>query len=99
MGEMLARLGGDEFAYLGASLEDAERFAAELEERLVRPLDLGGTRIHVGSGFGVAVTRPGMTARDLIALADARLYRDKAERKREAGRAPEARRGITLAAV
>lgn len=77
MGEMLARLGGDEFAYLGASLEDAERFAAELEERLVRPLDLGGTRIHVGSGFGVAVTRPGMTARDLIALADARLYRER----------------------
>ena len=83
-GEMIARLGGDEFAFIGASLADAERFAAELHERLQRPLDVGGLKLTIGSGIGIAVARPGMSARDLIALADARLYRDKAERKRVA---------------
>jgi len=81
-GEMIARLGGDEFAFLAATLADAERFAAELNERLARPPDVGGLRLKIGSGIGIAVARPGIAARDLIALADARLYRDKAERKR-----------------
>lgn len=84
-GEIVARLGGDEFAFLGATLADAERFAAELTERLARPLEVGGLRLKISSGIGIAVARPGITARDLIALADARLYRDKAERQRVEG--------------
>ncbi len=72
---MFARLGGDEFALRGATLADAERFAAELNERLARPLDVGGLRLKIGSGIGIAVARPGIAARDPIALADARLSR------------------------
>ena len=79
-GTLVARLGGDEFACLGPDKAATDAFCTRLAERLEVPLHAGALRLPIAAGVGVAVARPEMTARDLMALADARLYRDKRAR-------------------
>lgn len=80
-GDEVGRLGGDEFAFVTPSAERAERLAARLRAELEAPLAVGSLSLAVGASIGIASAAPGMAARDLIALADARLYRDKGGRR------------------
>lgn len=76
-----ARYGGDEFAIvlaetgLGGAIVFAERIRGAVEHE---ELQVGGTRIEVTLSIGVAEWRPELRQpEDLIALADAALYRAK----------------------
>ena len=77
-----ARYGGDEFAILlpDTSAEDAESAAERIRDAFAAAANIGqaGEEIDVSLSIGVA-TFPGdgQTATELIASADAALYRDK----------------------
>jgi diguanylate cyclase (GGDEF)-like protein len=84
-GDLVARFGGEELGVLlpATDLEGAARVAARLAERLAQlrwrhPTAPGGT---VTASFGVAAMVPqrGCQAEDLLARADAALYRAKGE--------------------
>ncbi|HZQ43848.1 MAG TPA: GGDEF domain-containing protein, partial [Acidobacteriaceae bacterium] len=79
--DVVGRLGGEEFAILlsCASLEVATAVAERIRHRLcstVVPVT-EATRITVTASFGVAAQSPGDTCQDLLARADAALYRAK----------------------
>lgn len=83
-GDVVARLGGDEFLIVmpGASPTVLDRVAERLREALGRPLRRGDRLLPVGGSVGTAwseVTPDDVT--DLIAEADAALYRDKSDRR------------------
>ncbi|HWP38495.1 MAG TPA: EAL domain-containing protein [Gemmatimonadales bacterium] len=84
-GGAVSRFGGDEFAILlrQTSPERAQRFAEALVDRLAsREFIIGGIRISASISIGIAtVGRDGATVSDLMARADAAMYRAK-----EAGR-------------
>jgi diguanylate cyclase (GGDEF)-like protein len=77
-----ARYGGDEFAVLlpGASAVAASRTAGRIRSAFASAAHIGeaGEQIDISLSIGVA-TYPadGHTATELIAVADAALYRDK----------------------
>jgi diguanylate cyclase (GGDEF)-like protein len=82
-GDFVARLGGDEFVLLlaGAQPEGMPARIGQFEE-MVRnvSLDITGTDLLSGS-FGAAYyPAEGKSAEELLAKADQRMYRDKAER-------------------
>ena len=85
LADTVARMGGPEFAVLCEGLEE-ERGAIEIAEQLgasVRqPFEIGGERIRVSAATGVALSEPSATAKDLVARADAALYK---ARSRELG--------------
>jgi two-component system, cell cycle response regulator len=83
-----ARFGGDEFAVLlaGASLADARRLAERIHQAMAAgPVAVaGGARVGLTLSIGVAVAHPARGTRDhaaladqLVAAADAALYRAK----------------------
>ena len=80
--DVAARYGGDEFAILlpDTSAEAAASAATRIREAFMTSAHIGqaGEQIDVSPSIGVA-TYPadGRTATDLIASADAALYRDK----------------------
>jgi diguanylate cyclase (GGDEF)-like protein len=87
--DCLCRLGGDEFVLLLDGVIDveqavcaAERYTAAIE----LPIMLRGAspaRVSVGASLGLALWRvDGTTADELLAAADARMYANKAARKR-----------------
>ncbi len=71
------RIGGDEFAVVlgGASRLDAERVAQRLGA------DLSNGQRGIEASFGIAVRELGESAHELIARADAMLYRSKRRRR------------------
>jgi diguanylate cyclase (GGDEF)-like protein len=81
---LAVRIGGDEFALLvpeadrGATLGKAERVIAAIS---ARPYDLGeGRSISVGISIGIArLPDHGLDLGDLMAAADAALYKAKAQ--------------------
>lgn len=79
-GDELARVGGDEFTVLLRNVADAGA-AAEVANRLLgavgRPFPIGDSEVSLGMSVGVALSRPDDTADDLVARADAALYRVK----------------------
>lgn len=81
----VSRFGGDEFAILlrRTAPEEARRFAEALVERLAsREFIIGGIRMSAGISVGIAtVGKDGASVSDLMARADAAMYRAK-----EAGR-------------
>lgn len=82
-GDLLGRFGGEEFAVLLPTADDAEaRFAAErLRSRVagLRVTNADAGAIAVTISVGAAVTNAaGLTVADLLAAADAELYRAKA---------------------
>ena len=73
--DFIARLGGDEFAVLGVGLDRAG--ANQLVKRMREALE----QADIKASFGVALRRPSRTMTEAVALADRRMYKDKARRK------------------
>jgi diguanylate cyclase (GGDEF)-like protein len=86
----VGRLGGDEFLVVlhrVASAQDLADRIAELRSGLCRPTELAGETVMVRSSIGGArFPKDGATASALIAVADAALYANKAERTRNGER-------------
>ena len=80
--DAVARLGGDEFVVLMCGvgrLAIAEAVAVKVVAAVGAPFDVDGERLEIGASVGVAFgVEPGGDWRDLVARADAALYRAKA---------------------
>jgi diguanylate cyclase (GGDEF)-like protein len=93
--DLAARLGGEEFAVLLPETDElgaagvADRLRAELAE--VEVQGPGGAALSVTASFGVAVYPEARTSDELLTLADAALYRAKAEGKNRVAVAPVVR--------
>ena len=85
-GDVVARLGGDEFAILlpDAAQERAQAIAADIRNRIAAtPLALHGETVALSASIGAATEAEARAAgRDVVAMADERLYKDKACQKR-----------------
>jgi diguanylate cyclase (GGDEF)-like protein/PAS domain S-box-containing protein len=82
--DTVARLGGDEFAILleGIGNEtDIERIAAPISAAFNRPLLLDGRETDASASMGVACSRPGDDAEQLLRNADIAMYNAKAAGK------------------
>lgn len=81
--ETVARIGGDEFALLvSASTEpDLAGTVAALRRFLDRNLTVADIVTRVGASVGAALWNPGQSFEDLLAAADAAMYRQKAHRR------------------
>ena len=82
--DTVARLGGDEFAILleGISSDtDVERIAAPISAAFNRPLLLDGRETDTAASIGVACSRPGDDAEQLLRNADIAMYNAKAAGK------------------
>jgi diguanylate cyclase (GGDEF)-like protein/PAS domain S-box-containing protein len=87
-GDELARIGGDEFTLLLRNVPDgpaAMHVADRLLAACVEPFIAARRLVNVGISIGIALVRPGTSADQLLALADAALY----EVKRSGGRAAQ----------
>ena len=74
-----ARLGGDEFAVLLAATKpnDAARVARRVVRAITRDRELRAMEPTVRTSVGVGWAPPGATAKQLVAMTDAALYRAK----------------------
>lgn len=88
--EAIARLGGDEFAIALTGVRESAH-AQVIAEKVVAaahtPFEVGSLTLHVGASVGIAFGTDGTSGwRDLVARADAMLYKAKAGGKgRHAG--------------
>jgi diguanylate cyclase (GGDEF)-like protein len=80
-GDVLARIGGDEFALMlvDAPKEIAERVVRRLRDRFEARTAMVGTSFSAG----VAIAQACESADELLARADAAMYRDKRSRQRD----------------
>ncbi len=94
-GDLVGRLGGDEFVVVVHGLSDE----VELHELVGRlgtsvhgPVDVGGRTVTVGASIGTALvpTDGAVTGSDLLARADAAMYRVKRDRRQQRTPAPVA---------
>jgi diguanylate cyclase (GGDEF)-like protein/PAS domain S-box-containing protein len=87
-GELVSRLGGDEFVVLcaGRPDEDLDALAERVVERIRAPFPGPKGPMSIGVSVGIAVSRPGDTADDLIGRADRAMYGVKSHPHRTAGR-------------
>jgi diguanylate cyclase (GGDEF)-like protein/PAS domain S-box-containing protein len=82
--DTVARLGGDEFAILLEGIRsesDVERIATPINAAFNRPLLLDGREIDTSASIGVACSRPGDDAEQLLRNADIAMYNAKAAGK------------------
>ncbi len=84
--DLCVRYAGDEFIMVvsGCSEADAEAKRRELQHQITQiEIDVrGGARLRLGASAGVAVFPDhGRTYDTLLAAADHRMYRDKADRR------------------
>ena len=82
--DTVARLGGDEFAILLEgirSADDVERIATPITAAFNRPLLLDGRETDASASIGVACSRPGDDAEQLLRNADIAMYSAKAAGK------------------
>jgi len=89
--DVAARFGGDEFVVLLAGVEPEAATAVEQRLRnlvLDTTLDVGSRVIRSSVSIGIAAfPKDGRDARELLTLADRRMYRDKELRRRPVARA------------
>ncbi|MNF04025.1 Cyclic di-GMP phosphodiesterase Gmr [compost metagenome] len=76
------RLGGDEFALVFSNPnhdeEGLRRRLADIREKIAMPIDVEGARLKVDCSLGIAFyPQQGQTPEDLLAAADADMYRAK----------------------
>jgi diguanylate cyclase (GGDEF)-like protein len=80
MTDTVARFGGDEFAILCENVA-GEKHATEIAERLrtalARPFQIAGAGYRASASIGIAVTAGNESAEEVIAHADAAMYRAK----------------------
>ncbi len=83
--DTVARLGGDEFVVLLTNVrrgEDVHILAEKLEQALSEPATLEGHDVTPGASIGAAVgPEDGASAAELLAAADAAMYRTKRSRR------------------
>jgi len=82
--DTVARLGGDEFAILLEGIRsesDVERIAGPITAAFNRPLLLDGRETDASASIGVACSRPGDDAEQLLRNADIAMYNAKAAGK------------------
>jgi diguanylate cyclase (GGDEF)-like protein/PAS domain S-box-containing protein len=82
--DTVARLGGDEFAILLEGIRsesDVERIAAPITAAFNKPLLLDGRETESSASIGVACSRPGDDAEQLLRNADIAMYNAKAAGK------------------
>jgi diguanylate cyclase len=78
--DTVARFGGDEFVILFEQVgapSDARRLAQRVLTELNLLIDVAGTLLSVGASVGVALSQAEVSADDLLAQADAAMYRAK----------------------
>jgi diguanylate cyclase (GGDEF)-like protein len=76
--EMVGRFGGDEFVILCRCLtEESGQFAERISRVLEHPFTHEGHEIFLSGSIGIALSAPGSTAEELLADADAAMYRAK----------------------
>jgi diguanylate cyclase (GGDEF)-like protein/PAS domain S-box-containing protein len=82
--DIVGRLGGDEFGVLLPNVADPA-VALAVAERMVnaidRDLSVAGHRVRVGCSVGVAMSTPGIDAKDLLRQADLAMYETKRIRR------------------
>src|SRR5664280_2694331 len=87
--DVVARLGGDEFTMLtsGSGSDSPSRVVARLEALLRQYNDSSGRlyRVELSVGYVLFSACPGLSFAEIMAKADAELYRRKMERKRAKG--------------
>ncbi len=90
--DLLARMGGDEFAVLlqGPRILAAARAARQrLQEALDTPMVIDGLEVQLGVSVGMAVSADGHeSVEDLLAAADAEMFRDKDLRRQRVPSVP-----------
>ena len=81
--DLIVRLGGDEFAVVGTRIaaEHREPFAQRLLRAFEVPLAVGENRFAVSASVGIVVGEPPQTAGELLAHADAAMYRAKDDKE------------------
>jgi diguanylate cyclase (GGDEF)-like protein len=80
----VARLGGDEFAVAlsGVDASAAGAVAETLLSDVVRPLQIGGTRMAIQASVGIAMAEHGVDVTTMMQRADIALYEAKQDRAR-----------------
>ncbi|MCB5908271.1 diguanylate cyclase CdgB [Streptomyces pinistramenti] len=88
-GDTVARLGGDEFVVLadGLGTADAQDLAVRLRNAIIPPIRVDGRAVRVGASFGISWASCGMSAEEVLASADQRMYVEKRSRSKAKGRA------------
>ncbi|MFI9625030.1 diguanylate cyclase CdgB [Streptomyces sp. NPDC052042] len=88
-GDTVARLGGDEFVVLadGLAAVDAADLAVRLRNAIIPPIRVDGRAVRVGASFGIGWAACGMTAEEVLASADQRMYVEKRSRSKANRRA------------
>lgn len=82
-GDRIGRLGGDEFLVICPGVDGPEHgmeIAARVQRELEAPFELDGQELRLAASLGVSCAEVGMTAEQLVAEADAAMYRAKHER-------------------
>jgi diguanylate cyclase (GGDEF)-like protein/PAS domain S-box-containing protein len=87
-GDLVSRFGGDEFVILctGRAESELADLAARVSERVRSPFDGPEGTLAIGVSVGIAVSRPGDTADELIGRADQAMYGAKTHPHRQAER-------------
>jgi diguanylate cyclase (GGDEF)-like protein len=77
--DVLARLGGDEFTVVspGVDVDAALRLGERIRATLDAPFTIAGLQVVTSVSVGIALSRIGTTATDLMRYADAALYEAK----------------------
>ena len=80
--DVLARIGGDEFALLLVEADgDIGRIAASVVDRLRKRFETRTASYGTSFSAGIAIAEPGESAEDVLARADAAMYREKHARR------------------
>jgi diguanylate cyclase (GGDEF)-like protein/PAS domain S-box-containing protein len=81
-GDLVCRLGGDEFVLLLGTAVPSEVSGTEdrIRHSLAQPITVGDAEVRISASVGSAIPQPDDSAHDLLARADAAMYRDKPKR-------------------